>query len=223
MYEELLNPTLYKNASQTFIEDVLTTNAGKEIARQLNTSILANDNVFSYLEMAQERARRQFERSALVFPTITVWHREKWLRAVFQYPQTLAGVKKLIALSKCLAYCSFSPFVFFSSIFPADDENNRFGVSTIGTTIAGNSLLFIDNPQNIDGKIQFKHITSDIVRKDQTRTAFGKIYDLHSPQEIDRIIKCVPKICNKLKCSKEQCAANFSATLSSLERFNYEK
>jgi hypothetical protein len=223
MYEELLNPTLYKNSHQAFLEEVYTNSSGKEMARQLDKTILANDNIMSYLEITQDRARKKFEKSAIVFPTITIWHNDKWQHTVFHYPQTLTGVKKLVAFGKCLAFCSFSPFVFFSAMFPADEDGKRFGVSTIGTTVTGNSLIYVDNPQNVNGKMQFQHVTSDVIRKGQTRSAFGKMYDLVTQQEVERILKCLPKVCSRLKTNKERCAASFSATVWTMDRFGYNK
>lgn len=224
MQNDLLNPELYQDeATRTFIEDVFTCEAeAKMKAKQLDPTAVAPDNIIVYLEATMEEAKKQFLESAVIIPTYTAFS-NKMLRLSMDYPTTDKGVSSLINVGKCFAFCSFAPAIFFSSLFPSDDEGRKFALSVVGASVIGNTFVNILSPVNHEGEIEFVEVMKDIVRKRQSKTIFGKLYDLRSSQEITNVVRFVPEVMVKTGLTPGECASNFAATLQVLDRFGYEK
>lgn len=224
MQSDLLNPELYTDeTTHTFMEDVFTCEAEAiQKAKRLDPTAVAPDYIIAYLEKAMDDAQKEFVESAMVMPTYTAVS-NKLIRVSLDYPTTPKGVATLTGIGKCLAFCTFSPAIFFTSLFPADEEGRRFALSVVGSSVIGNAFVNVLSPQNSEGSLQFVEVMKDIVRKRQSKTAFGKMYDLKSAEEIAEVIRHVPDVMAKTGLTQEECASNFAATIQALDKFGYEK
>lgn len=236
IYEKFLDPDLYDNPwVASFIENLNEPEldeASDQGALCLRKEMMPIDDIYGLLQSLHQSAQTQIRKTGTLDPEFVAFiNPSSPIRFSSGLPQNLQQVKNFLNAAKCLSLVRCCQCMFFSAMQPILDGKPVFakmaddcdwGLLTIGSSLRGNCFIMLSELLT-EEKFSFQVVEDKITRENEYDYPYSRFYHINSYEEMEEIIKQIPKLINRTQNFTERDGLlNFATTLKALRQFGYD-